>query len=55
MHFLLVVVFVDMIAMANENVSKNEDLDLDLCSVCNYDRDKSDTVKREGARLALKT
>ena len=54
MHFLLLVVFVDMVAMANENESKN--LDLDLCSIHHNDRDKkSDTVKREEDRLALKS
>ena len=40
-------------AMAIENESKNEDLYLG--SVPHNDQDKSDTVKREEARLALKT
>ena len=53
MRFPLLDVIVDMIALANENASKNEDLD--LCSVLHNDQDKSDTVKREEARLALKT
>ena len=54
MCFLVLVVFVDMMAMAmaNENASKNEDLD--LCPVLQNERDKSDAVKREEARLALK-
>ena len=49
MRFLQLVVFVDMIAMAIENESKNEDLD--LYSVSHNDRDKGGTVKREEARL----
>ena len=39
--------------MVIENESKNKDLGLG--SVCHNDRDKSDTIKREEARLALKT
>ena len=39
--------------MAIENESKNGDLDLG--SVSHNDQDKSYTVKREEARLALKT
>ena len=49
------VVFVDMVAMAIENESKNEDLDLDLYSVRHNDRDKGGTGKKEEARQALKT
>ena len=39
--------------MVNENASKNEDPD--LCTVRHNDWDNSNTVKREEARLALKT
>ena len=39
--------------MVIENERKNEDLDLG--SIRHNHRDKSDTVKREEARLALKT
>ena len=39
--------------MVIENESKNRDLD--LCSVGHNNWDKSDTVEREEARLALKT
>ena len=53
MHFLLLLEYVDLIVMVIENDSGNKDLG--LCSVHHNDRDKSDTVKREEARLALKT
>ena len=48
MHLLLLGVFVDMIAII-ENESKNEDLD--ICSLRHNARYKSDTVKRDEARL----
>ena len=35
-----------MVALVIENEIKNEDLD--LCSVCHNDRDKSGTDKRKG-------
>ena len=44
MHFLLLVVFIDMVVMTIENESKNEDLD--LFSIRHNDGDKSDTIKR---------
>ena len=53
MHFLLLVVFIDMDGMAIENESENEDLDLG--SVHHNDQENSDNVKLEEARLALKT
>ena len=53
MRFLQLVVFVDMVAMAIENESKNEDLD--LYSVSHNDRDKGGSVKGKKTKLALKT
>ena len=53
LHFFLLVVFVDMVEMVIEHESKNKDLDLG--SVRHIERDKSDTVLGEEARMALKT
>ena len=55
--FLLLVVFVDMVAMAiaYEIESKNKDLDLKVLSVTMRETRVTDMVKREKARLALKS
>ena len=54
-HFLLLVVYEDIVAMRLVIENESKSLDLDLGSVCHNDRDKSDIVKREEAGLALKT